>query len=428
MWLIPFKTSPSVPESAGSTSPPGSPSSAEDTPFAPWVTSSGTATPRPSSWPAWKNRAWKSLLFGAVRSRTWTPDLCTDGRTALPPVSPVSPTAKRGVEGQSTMSDGSGRRSPKSFARFGLDGSCSRMFAGSFLPGMEPPVETFCETWPTWGSLRNGVCYRQKPWVPAMSASDGFAWPTPLANPNCPNNGTNRGNGVHRARNVDNCLSDRAKGWATPMAADDGEDPENWELRRQQNLAKGVNGNGQGTPLTIASQTWPTPDATAGQRGHSGYSDKQLNRKEGTPRILNYDAIAWATPGAASGGSRSRGGDRVDEPLLGGQAATWSTPAARDYRTPNSAESQARRGKRTQQLQNQVEHQFSHPLRVTLIPGDESSTATPTSPRRLNPAFVCFLMGSPWFWTRAESINCGAQVTAWWYSALQRLLLSLSDG
>lgn len=42
----------------------------------------------------------------------------------------------------------------------------------------------------------------------------------------------------------------------TPSAGvfNDGEDLENWEARRQRNLAKGINGNGQGTPLSIAIQ------------------------------------------------------------------------------------------------------------------------------------------------------------------------------
>ncbi|MEU6858850.1 hypothetical protein AB0B28_08255 [Glycomyces sp. NPDC046736] len=51
----------------------------------------------------------------------------------------------------------------------------------------------------------------------------------------------------------------------TPAASNpnDGEDLENWEARRQRNLAKGTNGNGQGTPLSIAvrkiSTGAPTP-------------------------------------------------------------------------------------------------------------------------------------------------------------------------
>ncbi len=42
----------------------------------------------------------------------------------------------------------------------------------------------------------------------------------------------------------------------TPSAGNfnDGETLESWEARRQRNLAKGINGNGQGTPLGIAVQ------------------------------------------------------------------------------------------------------------------------------------------------------------------------------
>ena len=38
----------------------------------------------------------------------------------------------------------------------------------------------------------------------------------------------------------------------------DGEDLANWEARRQRNLAKKTNGNGQGTPLSIAVRKLPT--------------------------------------------------------------------------------------------------------------------------------------------------------------------------
>jgi len=39
----------------------------------------------------------------------------------------------------------------------------------------------------------------------------------------------------------------------------DGETLDSWEARRDRNLAKHTNGNGMGTPLTIASLQWATP-------------------------------------------------------------------------------------------------------------------------------------------------------------------------
>ena len=52
----------------------------------------------------------------------------------------------------------------------------------------------------------------------------------------------------------------------TPTAGNpnDGESLESWEARRQRNLAKGINGNGQGTPLAIAVRLLPTPRAARG--------------------------------------------------------------------------------------------------------------------------------------------------------------------
>lgn len=55
----------------------------------------------------------------------------------------------------------------------------------------------------------------------------------------------------------------------TPTASNpnDGESLESWEARRRRNLAKGINGNGQGTPLAIAVKLLPTPRASDGTKG-----------------------------------------------------------------------------------------------------------------------------------------------------------------
>lgn len=47
----------------------------------------------------------------------------------------------------------------------------------------------------------------------------------------------------------------------TAMNPNDGESVETWEARRQEVKAKGINGNGFGTPLAIAVQQLPTPTA-----------------------------------------------------------------------------------------------------------------------------------------------------------------------
>jgi hypothetical protein len=52
--------------------------------------------------------------------------------------------------------------------------------------------------------------------------------------------------------------------WPTPDASvsNIGEDLENWQERRDRELAKGRNGNGFGTPLAVAVRLWPTPKAS----------------------------------------------------------------------------------------------------------------------------------------------------------------------
>jgi len=44
-------------------------------------------------------------------------------------------------------------------------------------------------------------------------------------------------------------------------------------------------------------------------------------------------AVTWPTPDASTAGKTSRGGDRIDEPLIGGLVrSTWPTPASRDVK------------------------------------------------------------------------------------------------
>jgi len=82
-----------------------------------------------------------------------------------------------------------------------------------------------------------------------------------------------------RRSNLDDCIAaiEEQSPWLpsappkllpTPTASNpnDGEDLQSWEARRQRNLAKGINGNGQGTPLSVAVRLLPTPTAQAHSR------------------------------------------------------------------------------------------------------------------------------------------------------------------
>ena len=177
--------------------------------------------------------------------------------------------------------------------------------------------EPFSGTWPTSGSMRNGVLSARTTPEAVISASgcssSGGLLPTPAA-----------GN------------------------FNDGEDLESWEARRQRNLAKGINGNGQGTPLAIAAQQLlPTPRATDWKDQVNKYGERTPPENAARRgRALPEEARAMMllkTPTAqlaVNGGSqdpvkRKAGGhgptlaDQVEHDLL-------PTPAARDWKSGQS--------------------------------------------------------------------------------------------
>jgi hypothetical protein len=81
-------------------------------------------------------------------------------------------------------------------------------------------------------------------------------------------------------------------------------------------------------------------------------------------------------------------------------AKAWPTPASRDHKGANSKSHMDRSSgaKHLDQLPNFVEHCF-HPDPPTPKPGQQSSQSGQTSRRRLNPAFVEWLMAVPLGWT-----------------------------
>lgn len=154
-------------------------------------------------------------------------------------------------------------------------------------------LEPYSETWPASGSMRNGHAWQRRrsalPTVVSESSSmPGRLLPTPTAsNPN------------------------------------EGESVESWEARRQRNLAKGINGNGQGTPLGIAVKLLPTP-RTSDTNGAGVHGDGGMD--------LRTAVSLLPTPRATRGGSAtetmySLGGARTDESRPQGEVLL-PTPSA----------------------------------------------------------------------------------------------------
>lgn len=111
--------------------------------------------------------------------------------------------------------------------------------------------------------------------------------------------------------------------WQTPdaSAANLGESVDSFEARRLATAERTGNGNGFGTPLTIAAQmaSWPSPDAT--------------NLADGTPfdeQMENLTARRERTKQKVEAGECKPGSGRAMTLQFAAQAAAWSTPMAKE--------------------------------------------------------------------------------------------------
>ena len=116
--------------------------------------------------------------------------------------------------------------------------------------------------------------------------------------------------------------------------------------------------------IALAAKLWETPNAHDGRRPGADLKSTQGGN-------LNRDAVMWMTPSVSNSQgneyTRDRGILGQERLTLTGQAQQWTTPASRDYRTPNSQSLQERgQGTKGEQLPNFMEHHFSHPVHSTL--------------------------------------------------------------
>jgi hypothetical protein len=257
--------------------------------------------------------------------------------------------------------------------------------------------------------------------VPRISASASSCWPTVRANEGSSGAWQEDPTG-HRSLT----LNGAAEFWPTPdaQAINDSEEPGTWLDRREREKAKGQNGNGMGVPLAMAAKLWPTPRASENENRTTHH---QPSIAEGHGRTLAGEASMWPTPGAADGdkgpmrfqrGNPSQGqasmlwatpmamdgvkpsaGKRAADDLTH-QAARWGTPRANDWKD-DSMGSAPVNGFLSRQVQR---HETS---------GPSSLPSVPTSPRRLNPAFVCWLMGWPEGWSDAGRSLAPTSFVAW---------------
>ena len=168
-----------------------------------------------------------------------------------------------------------------------------------------------------------------------------------------------------------------------------------WPTARAEDSESTGAHRGSPDTLTSAAQVsgWPTPRTPTGG-AESAERKQELGRTESGGSDLGAVATmaGWCTPNAMDGGQTSRGGDRIGEALLAGQAqaAGWATPQARDHFPPHSEEYVAEKRDQGHGMRN---------LSDEALTGATPGSPAQTGPRGvLNPQFPLWLMGYPEAW------------------------------
>lgn len=393
----------------------------------PYVTLSGKAQQRPLSWRGWKTRPWIKLLSGMILPHStasrgverWISSL-PDSLASRSP-SPESGTARQttGTCGHtSTELSGSADHRPyflrtcpasSQLSLFTIDPKSQATsvrwttpsrtrqtlvdvttlkitgngYTGDFS---ENTGSAYCSiSSANWKHLVTELSRESlQRWksAPATSGRGCSSWPTATSGkPTNPN-----------SRRGAASLEGKAKQWPTPNAGPQNDTDTNWQKRRAECKERHGN-NGFGLTLGMATQQWQTP---------------------------------------ATDSFRSRGGDRKDEQWLDQQArAHWPTPRSVEWKGTGLVGSKSHTHRDKLGYLDARASRFSHPDPETEQPGSESSPQTPNSnqpsPRRLNPNFVCYLMGLPPGWVDPTSCECSETESyrSWLHThsaALQELL------
>jgi len=161
---------------------------------------------------------------------------------------------------------------------------------------------------------------------------------------------------------------------------------------------------------------------TAHERTHS---PRQVHPKKGGTQLANQVA-AWATPCSHNARHMNTKYAQGGTPLTM-QGVNWPTPAARDEKGANAPPHKRKNATGRQQM-GQLPNFVAH----SLPPVPQNSECGPEcspSHRRLNPAFVEWLMGLPKGWTTAR-IGSGPVATEWsrYKQQLQYALSQIAQG
>lgn len=174
-----------------------------------------------------------------------------------------------------------------------------------------------------------------------------------------------------------------------------------------------------GSEFSSLESSWMTPMVPSGGRSVSAEVVASKGKTERGKRTVGLESQVrhlWATPDCNTS-TKSNG---LMGPNIREQVANWPTPDANLYKGAVSEKAVLRKdGKsRMDRLDCKAIHGFL-PQDQTATNGPQSSETSTTSRPRLNPAFGCWLMGWPWFWTNPGKISFAASEMALFRSRLQ---------
>lgn len=183
--------------------------------------SNTTHTPEAYYWPDKTTEHSRLSRFG-MTSEPLTADRGAELLTWFREVSLARTSAQLAGVTDSTVSEvGSGRKWLGLLARFDRDTSTWRTPQSSLLEGLDE----YSETWPRWGSMRNGESWERQTLGPITSAIESGLWPTP----NCAGYRSDgellllsrklTDRGEYLAMSSRACNSKRERFWPTPCAS-----------------------------------------------------------------------------------------------------------------------------------------------------------------------------------------------------------------
>lgn len=407
---------------------------------------------QPRYWPlVCKREAWTRHLSGltlppstATRgAASWMESLAASRvRTCPSPADRQEYTAPEADSGLSTS---------ESFAKFNPDGSLLKTSRQSSLFQQEEP---YSENLPRSGSMRNGELFERPMLALRIDGSGRLSWPTARAedSESCgnhpgavdsltgatkdwrtPNTRDHHPQGPrldHAQRKT--TLVDQIGQWQTPNVPNGGR-----TLTPEEVAAKGATDKGKRqVGLENEVKNWATPNARDTHNPSKPEDPRSLRKAEqGWTVDLNEQAAWWTTPQVhdSNGGNPERvgcfgtehGGRNLADDVTAWQPeSARPTPTTRDHKDGDVTNSDVP----TNALLGRTASRFSRPAPPTTPHGSESSPSGQNSRRRLNPAFGCWLMALPFWWTNIAWTNSEQSAMDAWLSKARRHLRCWLDG